>query len=591
VAVAAAGEADAGADVVDAVKNLDATEVAGDRPDELSDHVIVCGMGHVGYRIVRMLIRLGQRGAVIAREINKDWQAKVEPCFRVIAGDAREDELLRRAGVGRAKAILAVTDDDLANVSIGLDARRLNPEIEVTVRIFDQELAAHLETTMQINRALSTSALAVPAFAAAALGGSVHGAFEAEGAGWIVEGEVAHGGAPGENATIAPVGSAVRTPIALQRGQEVVIRPGPEVRIAAGDRLTFLTAAGNSRSSPASQGRKGDRWAWVRAVMAGASEWWRETPAALRITLASMAALVVVSVAVFRVAVGISWVDAVYFVLSTVTTVGYGDYNLHDASPWMKLYGCLLMVCGVAMLAVIVSLATDLVLQTRLRDVIARGSARAKGHIIVAGLGNIGFRLVQSLLRSGEQVVAIERREDCEFVQTAREMVPVVVGNVKTEETLRKAGAAGAKALLAVTNDDIANLSIALAAKRARPDCRVVTRIFDSTLAEKMERTLGLDAVLSVSAAAAPTFVASIFCPGVLQGLVLCNHLVVIFHRTIGETSLGPGPPCGMLAENEAVLWAKPAGAETYRVATADDRFREGDRVVGIWWRCFLPEV
>ena len=38
-----------------------------------------------------------------------------------------------------------------------------------------------------------------------------------------------------------------------------------------------------------------------------------------------------------------------------------------------------------------------------------RGSARSKGHVIVAGLGNIGFRLVQSLRRHGEAVVAIER--------------------------------------------------------------------------------------------------------------------------------------------------------------------------------------
>ena len=184
------------------------------------------------------------------------------------------------------------------------------------------------------------------------------------------------------------------------------------------------------------------------------------------------------------------------------------------------------------MLAIVISLVTDLVLRTRLRDVIARGAARAKGHIIIAGLGNIGFRLLQGLHGSGEQVVAIEQREDGEFVPTAREMAPVVLGNVKVEETLRKAGAAGAKALLAVTNDDIANLGIALAAKRARPDCRVVVRIFDSTLAEKMEHTLGLDAILSVSGAAAPTFVGAALCRGVLQGLVLGDHLVLVFMRS-----------------------------------------------------------
>jgi Trk K+ transport system NAD-binding subunit len=552
--------------------------------DDMSDHVIVCGLGHVGYRIVRMLIRLGQRGTVVAREINKDWQAAVEPHFRVIAGDAREDALLCEAGIGRAKAILAVTDNDLANVSIALDAQRLNPRIAVTVRIFDQKLAAHLESTMRINRALSTSALAAPAFVAAASGGSVHGAFETDGTHWTVESESVPAGSPWESVTIAEADFGLRALIAIERGQDLFLRPAADMKLAAGDRLTFLAPAG---SGPVSTRKKANRWAWLRGVMAGTWEWWHETPMALRITFTAMVLLFAFSVVAFRVALHMPLIDAVYFVISTITTVGYGDYNLHDASPWVKVFGCVLMLCGAAMLALIVSLVTDFVLRTRLRDVIARGSARAKGHIIVAGLGNIGFRLVQSLHRNGEQIVAIDRREDCQYVSTAREMAAVVLGNVQTEETLRKAGAAGAKALLAVTNDDIANLSIALAAKRARPDCRVVARIFDSTLAEKMERSLGLDAVLSVSAAAAPTFVASVLCPGVLQGLVLRDHLILVFQRTIGGGLAGAKSPCGEAADREAILWRARLSDGEYQVIKSGEPLVAGERVLGIGWRPF----
>ena len=86
-----------------AVENSDAKTGGDDAADALTDHVIVCGLGHVGYRIVRMLIRLGQRGTVITREINKDRQAAIAPHFRVIAGDARDDELLCQAGIGRRR--------------------------------------------------------------------------------------------------------------------------------------------------------------------------------------------------------------------------------------------------------------------------------------------------------------------------------------------------------------------------------------------------------------------------------------------------------------------------------------------------------
>ena len=67
-----------------------------------SDHVIICGLGNVGYRVACMLARLGQHGTIIAREVRKDWEAAVKPHFSVIVGDAREDEFLCQAGVQRA---------------------------------------------------------------------------------------------------------------------------------------------------------------------------------------------------------------------------------------------------------------------------------------------------------------------------------------------------------------------------------------------------------------------------------------------------------------------------------------------------------
>jgi Trk K+ transport system NAD-binding subunit len=555
-------------------------------PGDHSDHVIICGLGNVGYRVVRLLMRLGLRGSIIAREVKPDWRAEVEPDFSVIMGDAREDALLRQAGIERARAILAVTNDDLANVSIALDARRMNPGISITARIFDLDLAGHLEQALDINRALSASALAVPAFVAAALDSAVQGAFEFEGAQWFVDSEVLTGGTPAENTRAAAPASDLRVPIALERGNELRIRPGPDVKFAAGDRVTYLSRGGGGGNgvAPAARGR-GNRLAEARALLTGLREWWRETPMALRFTLFSLLGLIVASVVIFHVALGMSFVDALYFVVATVTTVGYGDINLQNASPGMKLYGCVLMTCGVAIVAMVVSLVTDLILQIRLRDVISRGASRSKGHIIVAGLDNIGIRLVQGLVRHGERVVAIERYEDEEFVQTARELVPVVLGNAKMEETLRKAGAAGAKALIAVTDDDIANLSVVLAAKRARPDCRVIARMFDSALAEKLERALSVDAVLSVSGAAAPTFVGSILCPGVLHGIVLGDHLILVFHRAKCPDPAPPQAAVGFLRDNESALWVKPTGAKAYSAAKADQPFHSGDQVVGIWWR------
>jgi voltage-gated potassium channel Kch len=270
-------------------------------------------------------------------------------------------------------------------------------------------------------------------------------------------------------------------------------------------------------------------------------------------------------VALFHWQMRLPFVDALYFVVTIITTVGFGDYNFQNAPPALKLYGTLLMLCGAAILALLFSIITDLVLSMRFRDVLARGCGRLQGHIIVAGLGNLGFRVVRELARNGETVVAVERDAGAKFVDTARSLAPVVLGNARAEETLQKAGLAGAKAVLALTDDDIANLSIGLAAKRARPDVWSVLRVFDASLADKLRASLGVDAVLSVSAEAAATFVGAALGPDVLHGFLLGDFLVVIFKRP-----LAPGPTPSPAARNEIPLTVGAIGARWYRLRQED---------------------
>ena len=259
--------------------------------------------------------------------------------------------------------------------------------------------------------------------------------------------------------------------------------------------------------------------------------------------------------------------------------------NLMNAPPALKLYGVFVMLCGAAILAMIFSITTDFILRTRLRDVMAHGAAHYRDHIIVAGLGNIGFRLVRDLVQAGETVVAIEHRPDAPLLQAARELAPVVLGNAKTEETLRKAGVAGAKAVVAATDDDLSNLSTALAAKRIQPSCRTVLRIFNSELAEKMQQGLAMDAVLSVSAAAAPTFVGAALCPDVLHGFLLGDWLIVVFHQVVGG-DVGDGQdvrPAQRPRESVDPVRQTGRGGEL-RGGRGGNTPRPGDEVLGVRW-------
>src|SRR5512135_1421621 len=134
-----------------------------------SDHVIVCGLGKLGYRVALQLLEFGQKVVAVERDGDKHFIPLVqERDVPVIIGDARQREVLRKAGVERASAVICCTQDELANLDIALDAREMHPDIKVVLRMFDEALASKVEKGFGIHTAFSMSALSAPAFAAAA---------------------------------------------------------------------------------------------------------------------------------------------------------------------------------------------------------------------------------------------------------------------------------------------------------------------------------------------------------------------------------------------------------------------------------------
>lgn len=135
-----------------------------------SNHVILCGIGKVGYRVALELQKFGRD--IVAIELNPDGRFVERAKSRgipVLLEDARRTAALLNANVRFADVIIPCTDNELANLDIALDARDLNPNIKVVLRMFDPDLARRVERGFGIHTAFSTSALAAPIFAAAAM--------------------------------------------------------------------------------------------------------------------------------------------------------------------------------------------------------------------------------------------------------------------------------------------------------------------------------------------------------------------------------------------------------------------------------------
>jgi voltage-gated potassium channel len=138
------------------------------------DHVIICGVGKVGYRVILELLKFDQEIVAVEKNPDNRFIERIQALdIPLLIADARRKENIIKAGVERADAIIPCTDDELTNLDIALEARELNPDIRVVMRMFDADFARRVENGFGIQVAFSTSALAAPIFASAAMGENI----------------------------------------------------------------------------------------------------------------------------------------------------------------------------------------------------------------------------------------------------------------------------------------------------------------------------------------------------------------------------------------------------------------------------------
>ncbi|MFX0015357.1 MAG: potassium channel family protein [Promethearchaeota archaeon] len=144
-----------------------------------------------------------------------------------------------------------------------------------------------------------------------------------------------------------------------------------------------------------------------------------------------------------------------------------------------------------------------------------------ENHTILVGLGNVGTRILHKLAEDGIEttVIAVESEKHTEIIEQLLEdsKIAVIFGDATKNTVLVQANVKKARALLAVTNDDMINFKIATKAKELNPQLRTVIRAFDQDFAQKVTDLFGIDAAISTSAIAAPAFIATSFEDGIIQ--------------------------------------------------------------------------
>jgi voltage-gated potassium channel len=205
------------------------------------NHVVVVGVGKVGYQIIKGLLEL--RETVVAIDL-ADRSTLREEAFDlgvpIIQGNARNAKVLEQAGVRVAAAVIMATSDDLTNLDGGLTARDLNPKARIVLRLFDESLAVKVAGAFTLP-AISTAQVAAPAFIAAATGRKVYQEFRLSDRPLHLTDLTIHDGGQLVGMTVGVVQSDNRVNIVMHEGSSGVnVNPGHETVLRPGDSLLVI---------------------------------------------------------------------------------------------------------------------------------------------------------------------------------------------------------------------------------------------------------------------------------------------------------------------------------------------------------------
>ena len=520
-------------------------------PADWQGHVIVCGLPGVGLRIVEVLALSGVLTVVVDENPPPALARLVtDRGVPLVTGPTRAEETLTSAGLAGAIAVICAQDDDLSALETALLARRLRAGVRVVAQLANPAVGrAVKEAGVAV---LDVAGLSSPSVVEACLGDGVQ-EMSLSGMRFLA----ARTSAPSA-ATLRELYGALAPVAVVPRDGEVLVCPGRDTVVGAGDEVTLIgtpgelaaasvidhperirrlaAGAGPAAASPApgSLGVLGvlgaepeDPYAppsaaqrLLRALRDVAVSLARATDRRIAIALCALLTVLVTATLVLRFTYQyagpghrISLVDAVYFTVETVTTVGYGDFSFRDEPDWLVVFAVVLMMAGALFVAVFFALVTNMLVSRRIEESLGLQKITAlRDHVLVIGLGTVGLRVARQLHDAGRDVVVIEKDERNRHLGQLRALgVPVMIADATLPEVLASARLAAASAVAVMTSDDLANLETGLAVRDQLgsrwPATPVVLRIFDPQLAHSVKDTFGFRHVRSTAALAAPWFV------------------------------------------------------------------------------------
>ncbi|MEI7557255.1 NAD-binding protein [Candidatus Chlorohelix sp.] len=520
-----------------------------------SNHLIICGLHNLGFRIVEQLRTANLDLIVIDDLPDKQFERRSRRMgIKLLREDSRNPEVLVEAGIFGAKAVIACEDNDLENLEIILAANELVPGIRTVASFFNQKIGEQIAKAVPNATVLSLSKKAGPSFVEACVNSSILHLFSLHlddiavvEASANIEGSIQDLFYPAtpikvRGATKPPSTSVLMPPpdyivksgqTVVLAGQIEVLKKLPGVRLQESDvtKALYIQESTKLNSNKKHLSNKVHRLNRLNRLRKAVLDLIRDIEKPFRYTLLIVGIIILVSTLIlwffYRPTmvdikgnpIEFSLLDALYFTVTIIATVGFGDYSFINQDWTLKLFGVLLILVGALSMSIVYAFVTNFVISRRIEAVVGRQKVRdMEGHVILCGLGTIGYQVMLGLIAQGKPVAVIEKNENGRFNSEAAALgVPVIIGDGRLPKMLSQLNVAKAKAIAILSNDDLANLEIALNARaefnsreaNKQKRLQVVLRVFDKSLGDRIARNFDIQKIYSASALAAPYFVAA----------------------------------------------------------------------------------
>ena len=381
----------------------------------------------------------------LAEEVREALDGEGADVRRMKAPIEREvRDALEGDGIGR---VVVVSRDDATALRVALMVRFVEDEVPLLVTIFDPTMADEVRAQIAHCEVTSMADIVAPSLAGPCLGEDL-----------------------------------------------VAVRDDRDPPLGVRER-----AGGGIEEVPLVPPRRRRAWALTKALLTP----YDKSAALLLWGALALVAILLIETAATMAVLGQGFVDAIYGASKTLVTVDPND-DVADGPSGLKGFLTVAMLCALVAEASFTAGLVNRLIDRRLTGLFGRRAVPRRDHVVVAGLGQVGLRLAVLLRQCGIGVVAIDDREEGENVGLARELaLPVVIGRGGDPSLLRRLSLDRAYALAAVTDDDLANLSIAMAARRVAPDLRIVLRAGDGRVANETRSLFRIGLVRDVHRIAA----------------------------------------------------------------------------------------